>query len=679
MKTILLLLSAFILNISNLFSQNWEFMGTGVHGTAIDLDGSLWVVANGGLYHRIANNWIKYTATNSGLPTNSLRCIAIDGSGNKWIGTDFSGVVKYDGSNWTVYNVSTGHLPMYNQILDIAAHDNRVYIAQTANLSYFDGSTWSNNNFNPVRLEMDSTGAVWYQNSLQLNTFYRYDGVANTTFHGNFSASITAGRLAIDNNLHVWFATDSGLVEFDSTNYIRHHFPGTLNHVRVSALHADNDNNIWLGEWNINKFDGQNWSMYDTTNSPMDYFYGTIEKITHDDMGLIYFCQQSGELIVYDGNTWSTINQPEWSDNPGLSRAVILTNDSVGNIWSGSLGFISKINGNSITNYRLPIVNSYVRGLCVAKDSLWVATSNGLYKFDGTNFTLIGSTSLACHKISKDAQNNIWIGTMNGLYKYDGITLSSFGGSSGMHLGEPRSIAFDHNGVMWVGTYSIGMYLVRYDGANWTEFKLDSVGTLASAVNDIHIDQHNVKCLGTQIGLIEYNDTVFTKYNFSNTGMDLSRLYAVESDSVTNTRWLGTDAGGLFSFYNNTWTFYSHHNYLPTTSVYDLLIFNNKIYISNTLGGICTYDDLSTVTATIYSDNQLSVYPNPLNKLIHIPLNEKHKTLIITNILGAIEMIKSVNEFKEEVVLDLSGFKSGVYFVTLIGESMKTSGRFVKY
>jgi ligand-binding sensor domain-containing protein len=30
--------------------------------------------------------------------------IAIDGQGNKWIGTWFGGLAKFDGANWTVYN-----------------------------------------------------------------------------------------------------------------------------------------------------------------------------------------------------------------------------------------------------------------------------------------------------------------------------------------------------------------------------------------------------------------------------------------------------------------------------------------------------------------------------------------------------------------------------------------------
>ena len=37
--------------------------------------------------------------------------IAIDSQGNNWIGTLCCGLAKFDGSNWTVYNFSNSGLP----------------------------------------------------------------------------------------------------------------------------------------------------------------------------------------------------------------------------------------------------------------------------------------------------------------------------------------------------------------------------------------------------------------------------------------------------------------------------------------------------------------------------------------------------------------------------------------
>jgi hypothetical protein len=44
------------------------------------------------------------------LITDHVWAIAIDGQGNKWIGT-YGGLAKFDGVNWTVYKTSNSGLP----------------------------------------------------------------------------------------------------------------------------------------------------------------------------------------------------------------------------------------------------------------------------------------------------------------------------------------------------------------------------------------------------------------------------------------------------------------------------------------------------------------------------------------------------------------------------------------
>ncbi len=71
------------------------------------MDWDLW----GGLAKFDGTNWTVYNTSNSGLPDNYVSSIAIDGSGNKWIGTWHGGLAKFDGTNWTVYNTSNSGLP----------------------------------------------------------------------------------------------------------------------------------------------------------------------------------------------------------------------------------------------------------------------------------------------------------------------------------------------------------------------------------------------------------------------------------------------------------------------------------------------------------------------------------------------------------------------------------------
>lgn len=51
-----------------------------------------------------------FNTNNSGLPHNEITAMAIDAQGNKWFGTYNGEVVKFDDTNWTVYNQSNSEL-----------------------------------------------------------------------------------------------------------------------------------------------------------------------------------------------------------------------------------------------------------------------------------------------------------------------------------------------------------------------------------------------------------------------------------------------------------------------------------------------------------------------------------------------------------------------------------------
>jgi ligand-binding sensor domain-containing protein len=75
-----------------------------VTAIAIDVQGNKWIgTYRGGLAKFDGINWTVYDIWNSKLPSNTVFSIAIDGQGNKWIGTD-KGLVKFDGVNWVVYS-----------------------------------------------------------------------------------------------------------------------------------------------------------------------------------------------------------------------------------------------------------------------------------------------------------------------------------------------------------------------------------------------------------------------------------------------------------------------------------------------------------------------------------------------------------------------------------------------
>jgi ligand-binding sensor domain-containing protein len=73
-----------------------------VWSITIDGSGDKWIGTENGLAKFDGTKWTIYNTLNSALPNNDIQAIIIDGNGNKWIGTFGGGFVKYDGKTWTV-------------------------------------------------------------------------------------------------------------------------------------------------------------------------------------------------------------------------------------------------------------------------------------------------------------------------------------------------------------------------------------------------------------------------------------------------------------------------------------------------------------------------------------------------------------------------------------------------
>jgi hypothetical protein len=121
---------------------------------AFDDSGNAWLGAwGGGLAKFDGTNWTIYNKLNSGLPSDSIFCIAIDDEGNKWMGTQF-GLVKFDGTDWTVFN--------------------------TENSGIFD-------NFVPY-IGIDDNGNKWIGNLYKIS-IYNENGVVSVEENSNLSTT----------------------------------------------------------------------------------------------------------------------------------------------------------------------------------------------------------------------------------------------------------------------------------------------------------------------------------------------------------------------------------------------------------------------------------------------------------------------------------------------------------
>lgn len=303
----------------------------------------------------------------------AINAIAIDALQNKWIGTSYNGVAKFDGYNWSVYNVvNSGIINGEVYVISIDNQGNK-WIGTWGGVSKFDGVNWVNYNIS---------------NS----------GLAGFSVYSIF----------IDRNGNKWFGTNNGVSKFDGTNWTTYRSENSgLVFNSVTCIIEDKQNNMWFGTMfkGISKFDGVNWTTYDIDNSTIPG--NTITCVAMDKDDNIWFGTTDAGVGKFNGNSWAKydINNSNIASNGILSIAI----DFNGVIWCGTNKGTTKFDGTTWTNY---YINDYNQGqnsgYSIAVDvanNKWFGTNrNGVFVLVADNLVL-PITLNSCTGIAKSFGN----------------------------------------------------------------------------------------------------------------------------------------------------------------------------------------------------------------------------------------------------------------------------------
>jgi len=237
-------------------------------------------------------------------------------------------------------------------------------------------------------------------------------------------------------------------------------------------------------------------------------------------------------------------------------------------IWSFSSGlFAQRIESNLIYKFSTEqgLSNNTIYSILQdEKGLIWIATEEGLNKFDGKNFTHFsinkGRYSLT-HNRTQTAllapDGNIWIGTSDGLniYDYKSDSIIKVRDNS-----LPYKLVYNditvltsskNNNKTWIGTYGNG---VNYFDWRKMQFAALSIPTLPSIsapqkVMSLLEDDNNRLWIGTQNnGLYRYN-IAERKLDFYDLPMNGRNIRSIYQDSFRRI-WVGTSKGCYI--YNET-------------------------------------------------------------------------------------------------------------------------------
>ena len=346
-----------------------------------------------------------------------------------------------------------------------------------------------------TRMYKDSKSAIWsgsWQNGL-----YRIGPDGKVTVFKkdkNVQGSISSNFVRCcceDNTGKMWIGTNIGIECYDPQSgtfihqYRQNEAYSKINHPSVWCMTKDTQGNIWLGSY----FGGINWfnpehkvySMYKATNKEGKGLSSPIVGcMVEDKDGNLYIATEGGGLNHMDRNTgrirWYNKKNSDLSSNNIQS----LYYDQKKNIlWIGThMGGLNSLNISTgkIRVHRAgkedtyPIAQDIIKDIVPYKDSLVLATHNGVYMFDpasGAHRKMFAAPEIegivkVIPEICIDSHENLWVSILN-----NGLICHNLKSGKMLWFCQPgpglisdyniESIIEGHDGKMYFGTTYSGL------------------------------------------------------------------------------------------------------------------------------------------------------------------------------------------------------------------------------
>ncbi|MCF6269463.1 MAG: histidine kinase [Melioribacteraceae bacterium] len=453
-----------------------------------------------------------------GLPSDRIVDIVKDKDGFIWFST-YNGLVRFDGLNFKVFN---------NLNVDIIKGE---VISQL--FADIDGNIWfkggkggfiirSKNTFNytsekssifknALKLEQDSSGAIWFKTIS--NNLYKYLLPEHPSGKGEFTL-------------------------FDSSK-------GLLGE-KITVLELDKKGNLWVGTYNNGIFVYSNGIFVQVIKKKL-FPSQKIRSIFFDSKKKIWVGTSRG-LIVFKNNR--IFKMPLLK---GISNYFIndIKEDKDGNIWIATFNnglFI--FTGNELLKFgsKNGLSSESITSIKMDDDKIWVGTLNG-----GLNLirkgqlqaisTNQGLTSGYANSFYQEKDGSVLIGTNKGLFKLNNTSktdkVEKLKILRDKHI---YAIGRDKKENLIVGTRQYGLYIFKNgEVKNYTS----EIGLGSNFVRAIYVNDDNSILVGTNrggIAIIE-NNKIRELHTFG--GVSNERISFIHK-SKNGKYWIGTSGGGVY-------------------------------------------------------------------------------------------------------------------------------------
>jgi hypothetical protein len=472
----------------------------------------------GGVMEFDGNSWAQH-------PTDAreLGSLVQDAQGNIWAagsGISGDGLWKWNGSSWQnwpqvggtitvtgigkdrngVVYVSTWYGGIYKMI-----NDEPVFFAAADNI--------------PRSIIGRPNGDIWINN-------YGGNGTLGTVRHYTptgqlltrmqiFNAGLPdyfVDRITRDSAGNMWFATgEGGLTRMqgsDGSPTSSTHWRNFGNHndqaepypwsgsEPMYSLFEDTGGIFWMGGNGVGRWDsvtGQFTNFWNSQNSNIDA--SGVKSIVKRE-GTMWVGTGGSGVSWLNGNDWTRVLLSPTNYDANYVNAM--TVDIANNVWVASnYGLRRFAPGNNKTfteyfQYNSPLPSDYILDLMPdPSGGIWIGTTAGLVRFDGTNWTIFDQANTGMPGISvtgiarRPSDGLLAVASIQpSVYPYTG-GVSTFDGNNWAHYTPQNSplphwqvvaVEFDINGNLWASPLSNGVVQIMIGNNRHAPFDFDADG-----------------------------------------------------------------------------------------------------------------------------------------------------------------------------------------------------------
>jgi signal transduction histidine kinase/ligand-binding sensor domain-containing protein len=538
--------------------------------------------------------YVRSWSSNEGLPTSSVTSVIQSQDGYIWIGTQ-SGLVRFDGIDFKTYN-SDNTPVLESPYITCLANDGKgglwigtdsagiVYHKDGVFRSFKEKDGLSHNNSRTILCSRD--GSVWIGTVRGLNHYS--DGKLEKPVLPDTLVDKTIWCLYEDKNGQMWIGTKSETEAVGSLMQVtrkgsRLDIKSTvLSGYNMESLYRDSKGTLWIGT----RFNGLFGLLpnggklhFDKTKGLSD---NNVSALYEDSEGVLWIGTYGGGLQwLKDG----ILLHPAQDSNFANYVIKAFYEDHEKSLWIGTSGAgLHQLKSSRVITYshKHGIPPNLYGAFQDSKGTLWFGTvGSGITYLKNDRFYRYTTADGLPHNspfcIAEDKEGALWFGTYGG-----GIVRLKNGTFKGFSFGESgshnffRSVFVDRSGTLWAGNDEGTLFSYKNGKFIKEEF-------LGSSILCILEDSRLDRWIGTWDKGLYYFPTSGMARRFESFVKPISTIY----EDTNGIIWIGTFSNGLHRFIQSERDFKAikKKDGLPDNAVWGILEdHENNFWISSNRG-----------------------------------------------------------------------------------------------